>query len=135
VSAAERKQAKPGPLARGGASNRRRLPRVKVANLLVYSKRHVDLSFQHLGTAETLDLSESGLRLRVHESLPIGAELDLELKIAGEVQRLQGRILWGEEIEPDKTYEFGVRFVDVKPAVRDELRLYVSLKRSAEEED
>ena len=37
----------------------------------------------------------------------------------------RGRIVWGEELQPDQAYEFGVKFVGIDDKVRDDLRAFV----------
>lgn len=108
--------------------NRRRAPRVRVANLVGYSDKRSDWLYNLLGSAVTVDISESGVRVRVHEALPIGAVLQLELKLAGELHPIEGRVVWGEELDPDRAYEFGVRFVGLDPKLQDALRVYLSVQ-------
>jgi hypothetical protein len=111
----------------GGASNnRRKAPRVRVTSLVGYSQKRDDHIYQTLGTAQALDLSESGLRLRVHEALPVGAELQFEIALGKDLHSVTGRIVWGEELDPDKAYEFGIKFVSIEDDVRAQLRSYVA---------
>ena len=112
--------------------NRRRTPRVKVTSLVGYSQRRDDDIYQALGTAQALDISESGLRLRVHEPLPVGGELKFEVAIGANLHAVVGRIVWGEELVPNRAYEFGVRFVEVEDKVRSMLRAFVGSRTTAE---
>lgn len=114
--------------------NRRTAPRVKVANLVGYSDRRSGRFYTLLGSAVTVDLSETGLRVRTTEPLPIGSVLTFDLKVASEVHRLEGRVIWGEELVADTDYEFGVHFAELDPALREKLRLYVSVKQTQKEE-
>ncbi|MBI3725336.1 PilZ domain-containing protein [bacterium] len=109
--------------------NRRRSPRVRLANLVGYSYKTEEGTYSHLGTAHTLDLSESGFCMRTREPLPLGSELSFDLKLGGELHRLRGRIVRGEELDPDRAYEFGVRFLDLPEKAVTDLRLYLSMKR------
>ena len=110
--------------------NRRRAPRVRVANLVGYSDRKSGRFYTLLGSAVTIDLSESGVRVRTVEPLPIGTILTFDLKVAGDVHRVDGRVVWGEELKPDEDYEFGVQFGELEPEVRDKIRLFVSVKQA-----
>ena len=120
-------------MSRPAGENRRRTPRVRAANLVNYSTRDATGVYAVLGSATTVDISETGLRLRTKESLLLGAILDLELKLGGEVFKLEGRIVWGEEVEPDARYDFGVRFTSVPQRALETLRVFVSVKRVPEE--
>jgi len=115
-------------------NNRRRHPRVRVANLVGYAENGAGRFFTLLGSAVSVDLSESGVRLRTVEPLPIGSNLTFDLKLAGAVHRVQGRVIWGEELDPDRAYEFGVRFAEIDDATLKQLRLYVSAKQSQKED-
>jgi hypothetical protein len=112
--------------------NRRRAPRVRVANLVGYSDRRSDSFYTLLGSATTVDMSETGVRLRTSEPLPIGSTLTFDLKIGSEIHRVDGRVIWGEELVPDTTYEFGVNFAWLTAHVREQLKLYVSIKQQGE---
>ena len=108
--------------------NRRRAPRARAANLVSYADRQSGAVYSLLGAAVTVDLSETGLRLKTVEPLPIGSTLTFDLKIASEVHRLQGRVVWGEELERDRDYEFGVSLEGVPEEARKLLRLFVSVR-------
>jgi Tfp pilus assembly protein PilZ len=81
--------------------------------LITYSAVRSDLLYKFLGLAVTLDVSDSGLRVRTNEPLPIGEELSFTLKVGDNVYRVLGRVIWGSEVEANKAYEFGVRFSSV----------------------
>jgi hypothetical protein len=114
--------------------NRRRAPRVRVANLIGYADRHSGRFYTLLGAAVTVDLSESGVRVRTVEPLPIASILTFDLKVAGDVHRVEGRVVWGEELVVDKEYEFGVQFGELDREVREKLKVYVSVKQTREED-
>jgi hypothetical protein len=90
--------------------NRRSTERFKANNLVTYSAVRADRLYKLLGLAVTLDLSETGLRVRTQEALPLGEELRFHLKLGQQIYDVVGRIVWGSEVEQDKVYEFGVRF-------------------------
>jgi hypothetical protein len=94
--------------------DRRRALRVPANNLISYSAQRADRLYKMLGMAVTLDLSESGIRVRTLEPLPLGEELTFTLKLENAVHPVKGRIVWGAEVEEGKSYEFGVRFKDLE---------------------
>jgi len=103
---------------------------VRAANLVGYSDRHTGRFYNLLGSAVTVDLSESGARLKTVETLPIGSTLTFDLKVASDVHRVDGRVVWGEELDPGREYEFGVKFCDLPPGVLEKIRIYVSVKQT-----
>ena len=120
-------------MTRPSKDERRRAPRVRVANLIGYSDSRPEKQlFNFLGAAVTVDLSESGLRLRANEALPIGHVLRLDLKLGSDVHSLRGRIVWGEELEEDTAYDFGVRFIELTEKQQEVLRVFVSVKSAGE---
>lgn len=114
--------------------NRRRSPRVRAANLVGYADKRSGRFYTLLGSAVTVDLSETGVRVKTVEPLPIASILTFDLKIGRDVHRVEGRIVWGKELELDKVYEFGVQFGDLDPRTREQLRIYVSAKQTHEED-
>jgi hypothetical protein len=110
--------------------NRRRAARVRVSNLVGYADRRSGRFYSLLGSAVTIDLSDSGVRLRTVEPLPIGSTITLDLKVASDVHRLDGRVIWGKETVRDEEYEFGIEFEELEPKLKESLRLYVSVKQT-----
>lgn len=117
----------PGP-------DRRREVRILSANLVNYAEiaSRGELSgpetiYELLGTARTADLSVGGCRLVSREPLPVGAVLDLRLKLGDAVVELRGRVIRlragsGEE------FEAGLEFLNLDELARDGIRLYLELK-------
>jgi hypothetical protein len=86
---------------------------VPTNNLISYSALRSDNLYRLLGMAVTIDLSESGLRVRTVEPLPIADELVFSVKVENTTYKARGRIVWGAEIEENRQYEFGVKFKDI----------------------
>ncbi len=97
----------------GNGSERRRAQRVPTNHLISYSALRSDNLYRLLGMAVTIDLSESGLRVRTIEPLPIADELTFSVKVENATYKARGRIVWGAELEEDRQYEFGVKFKDI----------------------
>jgi hypothetical protein len=86
---------------------------VPANNLISYSALRTDRLYKMLGMAVTLDISDSGIRVKTIEPLPIAEELSFTVKLLDNVHTVRGRVVWGAEIEEDKQYEFGVKFKDL----------------------
>jgi hypothetical protein len=93
--------------------DRRKANRVPANNLISYHAQRADRLYKLLGMAVTLDLSESGIRVRTLEPLPLAEELSFTLKLEDTVHCVRGRVVWGSEIEEDRQFEFGIRFKDL----------------------
>jgi len=86
---------------------------VPANNLISYSAVRTDRLYKLLGMAVTLDISDSGIRVRTIEPLPIAEELSFKVKLADHLHTVRGRVVWGCEVEEDKQFEFGVKFKDL----------------------
>jgi len=86
---------------------------VPANNLVSYSALRSDRLYRLLGMAVTLDISDTGVRVRTIEALPLAEELDFTLKLGANVHTVRGRIVWGAEVEEGKQFEFGIRFKDL----------------------
>ncbi|HZU97628.1 MAG TPA: DUF4388 domain-containing protein [Planctomycetota bacterium] len=95
------------------SKDRRRALRAPANNLISYKQIRADKLYKYLGLAVTLDLSTTGLRVRVTEPLPLGDVLTFTIKLANACYEVRGRIRWGSEIEDDRLYEFGIQFKDM----------------------
>lgn len=89
---------------------RRKAGRVPANNLVGYSAVRTDRLYKLLGMAVTLDISDSGIRVRTLEPLPLAEELTFSLKLEDACHHVTGRVVWGSEIEEGRQFEFGVRF-------------------------
>jgi len=97
----------------GTGKERRRAQRVPANNLISYSAVRTDRLYKLLGIAVTLDISDSGIRVRTVEPLPLAEEIFFTLKLEDAVHNVRGRVVWGTEVEEDRQYEFGVKFRDL----------------------
>jgi hypothetical protein len=61
---------------------------------------------------EVLDVSESGFRLRASEELPPGAEIDLEIVVAGELLYARGKVV-RVGADEDGLYEHGLTWTGI----------------------
>lgn len=67
----------------------------------------------HFGGTVAYDLSESGLRLRLTEFLPLNTEIILNITLrTGQVVECRGRIKWISQIPYSEQYQAGVEFAD-----------------------
>lgn len=82
-------------------------------NLISYSAVRADRLYKLLGMAVTLDISDSGIRVRTTEPLPLAEELTFSVKLSDKLYPVRGRVVWGCEVEEDKQFEFGVKFKDL----------------------
>lgn len=82
-------------------------------NLISYSAVRTDRLYKLLGMAVTLDISDSGIRVKTLEPLPIAEELTFTVKLMDNVHTVRGRVVWGAEVEEDKQFEFGIKFKDL----------------------
>src|SRR5579871_4568075 len=94
-------------------ADRRDAPRVSLGTLAVYSLPRADGHYNLLGSGQAKDLSISGAGLRTREALPAGAEIDLRFQLSGNVRAARARVVWARELEPERSYEAGVRFLSV----------------------
>lgn len=67
----------------------------------------------HFGGTVAYDLSESGLRMRLGEFLPLGTEVTVDIKLrTGRVVECRGQIVWISQIPYSDQYQAGVEFVE-----------------------
>lgn len=67
----------------------------------------------HFGGTVAYDLSESGLRMRLTEFLPLGTEVIVDIKLRNsQVVECRGRIVWISQIPYSDQYQAGVEFAD-----------------------
>ena len=76
------------------------------------------------------DISEGGLRLNVHEFIPLNTIVRLQIHVSDpeRVLAAQGRVVWVREVPQSDRYDVGIEFVvdqDTGPV----LRSYVSSRR------
>lgn len=67
----------------------------------------------HFAGTVAYDISESGLRLRLPEFLPLGTEVVLNIALRpGQNVDCRGRIVWVSQIPYSDQYQAGVTFAD-----------------------
>jgi hypothetical protein len=94
---------------------------VPTNNLISYAAVRADKLYKLLGMAVTLDISDSGIRVKTIEPLPLAEELSFTVKLGDNVHTVRGRVVWGAEVEEDKQFEFGVKFKDLDFTLAKEL--------------
>lgn len=79
----------------------------------------------------TKDLSTNGLKCLTTTTLPIAAEVIVELGLGAgqEPISLRGQVVWFEERRESEQYDLGVHFVSISPA--DQRRLSTYIERPA----
>lgn len=116
-----------------GGPERRGEVRILSANLVNYAEiaSHGELPgpetiYELLGTARTLDISASGCRLLASQGLPVGAVVDLRLKLADAIVDVRARVI---RLRPEEEgFEAGLQFVNLDEVAQDGIRLYLELK-------
>lgn len=79
----------------------------------------------------TKNVSAGGLLFVSNISLPVGSilEMKLELPDAEPPMQCMARIVRTIEVEPDKSYNIGVYFLDIKSADRSRIKKYISASK------
>ncbi|HEY0828396.1 MAG TPA: EAL domain-containing protein [Bacilli bacterium] len=102
---------------RSEVNNRRKCRRIAfsncfIADMTIDSFHGKELS---LGSTKVLisNIGSGGLCFLLHVKMPVGNELRLkfEMEIGNKPFALYGQVIWFNEIEEDKMYEYGVKFV------------------------
>lgn len=75
----------------------------------------------------TMDLSQGGLRFKVHEFVPKGSYLKIRLKLANTLIAFEAmvKLVWCSKISGSNEYEIGVQFVDIPPHAVQHLMGYI----------
>lgn len=60
-------------------------------------------------TCITIDVAESGVRLKTERTLPVDSLLDLDVTLLERVFALAGRVVWSVDVADNKSFA-GVRF-------------------------
>ena len=83
----------------------------------------------HYGGTVAYDLSESGLRLRLTDFLPLNTEVILNIGLkSGQNVECRGKIVWVSQIPFSDQYQAGVEFADPEliGEVKNKIRLLVA---------
>jgi hypothetical protein len=75
----------------------------------------------------TKNISAGGLLFGSHDSMPVGAVLELKIEVPDGKKGIEclGRIIRIEEVEPQKSYNVAVCFLDITGPERMRLEKYV----------
>jgi hypothetical protein len=114
----------PGPRPEA-VRERRRSNRLQSVNLISYCSLRGAKVYSALGIAETLDISPTGMKIAVRESLLLGQTLEFDLKLGDSIHALKGQLVRGN-MRADGRFEFGVHFIDATPLVREAIQHYLS---------
>lgn len=112
------------------SDNRREHPRVNAASLVNFAEFNAMRILKSLSTAATVDVSQGGLRIHCHESIPVSTVLEIELAVGEEILKAVGRVVFAREEAPG-SYVMGLKFVDMSDADRERLDRFVD-RRSKE---
>jgi hypothetical protein len=86
-----------------------RRPRLTTSHPATYRpRRDADIHATPV-VGEVMDISESGFRLRTSQELAVGAEIDLEIVVAGEPLFARGRVVRASRAE-DGRFDCGLRW-------------------------
>jgi hypothetical protein len=104
---------------------RRRSPRVAARCLVGYARRLDVRRFALLGVGTTIDVSEAGIRLIVHEAVLDRSRLELQLVLGGRPARIDEARVVRVKALPGGLYEVGARFEQVSRKTRATIAEYV----------
>lgn len=91
---------------------RRRWPRHPEQRLLAYTWWHSDELTRGMGMAHTVDLSEGGVGIRIHQELGEGSILHMFMAV--EEQLVEARVMVVHQKRmPDGSYQIGARFLSM----------------------
>lgn len=91
---------------------RRESIRNETLNLLDYVVRDKDGNVEEHSMGRTLNVSESGILLETHISLPTGSLLSITIGLEEDLVELQGRVVHGETAADGK-FQSGITFVEI----------------------
>jgi len=77
--------------------------------------------------AITSDISLGGLKLTLSKPLLKGKviKIALELEISSKPFELEAEVMWVKEVEPNKKYEAGLRFIYANPEQQQKIEKYI----------
>jgi hypothetical protein len=104
---------------------RRREVRLSSTNLVSYCSLRGAKVYSVLGVAETLDISLTGMRVMVKESLVLGQTLEFGLKLGDSLHYIKGQLVRGS-MRDEESFEFGINFIGVTPLIREAIKQYLS---------
>jgi c-di-GMP-binding flagellar brake protein YcgR len=90
-----------------GKNDKRKDTRVHTVHLVSYTKFSPEKVTELMGMANTVDLSEGGMRMTTKEPMEIGQELHLDFEIDGQLIRTDAKVVHVKEV---KHYQVGFQF-------------------------
>lgn len=103
---------------------RRRSERLKTINLVSYRNEADNGETIAAGMAQTVDLSENGVLIKLQEPLNDPHYAEFELALEDEILTLSGKVI--EQFQAsDGFWRMRVDFGDLKPAIRHKLITYM----------
>jgi len=104
---------------------RRGSPRVAARCLVGYARRLDVKRFALLGVGTTIDVSETGIRLIVHEAVLDRSRLELQLVLGGRPARIEEARVVRVKALQNGLYEIGARFDQASRKARATIAEYV----------
>lgn len=100
-------------------------------NIYILKEELLESSLHLERFSVTKNVSAGGLLFVSNISLPVGSilEMKLELPDAEPPMQCMARIVRIVEVEPDKSYNIGVYFLDIKSADRSRIKKYISASK------
>ncbi len=97
------------------AMEKRQYPRFDFSEPVGY---HDAREFPEMGSLAA-DISQSGVRLRVGEFLPLRKVLDLKLHLNNptRVMSVRGQVMWVREVPHSEVFDVGIRFLEIQNKV------------------
>lgn len=103
----------------------------RVAVNVVSAAAAPKLEKQHFFCA-TSDVSVGGVKMSIHEPVPVGSTMELRIAIPGvkEAFRHVGHVAWIEQNDGPDSYSVGIEFLDADMATQDTWRDIIEKKAS-----
>lgn len=88
---------------------KRNYPRIKKLYLISYINKNEGSTVSPISMGRTLDISPSGIRLEVYQSLMMDSVIEMEIGFQEQKFSTKGKIIRVEEID-EKTFIVGIQF-------------------------
>ncbi len=105
-------------------SQHRAHPRIKKLNLVQVSRFDEEGFRADLATGRTLNISRGGMRLELHHPLPLRSIVGLTLALDDEIVDVRGKIVYLEEMDPERC-AMGIEFEGLGDEARRRIDRYV----------
>lgn len=92
--------------------NKRRHARIPFVEAVQYQTRDTEV---HEGTL-ACDLSRGGIRMNTNDFIPIGSEIVVKIRLAGQIQLVDvmAQVVWIRVIPYSERFQIGLEFIDGK---------------------